>query len=71
MPDLKIVWFLQVSGSQRKFFRQKFDLSMQFGCRVQKLMHYSGVNGNKTKAAEIPGIDRVSIGRKMKRCGLQ
>ena len=42
MSDLKIVWFLRVSGSLRKFFGQKSDLNMQFGCRAQKLMHYSG-----------------------------
>jgi len=42
MSDLKIVWFLRVSGSQWKFFEQKSDLNMQFGCIAQKLMHYSG-----------------------------
>jgi len=43
MSDLKIVWFLQVSGSQRKFFGQKSDFNMQFGWIAQKLMHYSGL----------------------------
>ena len=43
MSDLKIVWFLRVSGSQCKFFEQKSDLNMQFGCIAQKLMHYSGL----------------------------
>ena len=33
---------LEASGVQRRFFRQKSDPNMQFGCRADKLMHYSG-----------------------------
>ena len=31
------------SGLQRRFFRQKSDLNMQFRSRADKLVHYSGV----------------------------
>jgi hypothetical protein len=34
---------LGASGVHRRFFRQKSDPKMQFGCRAQKFMHYSGV----------------------------
>jgi hypothetical protein len=34
---------LGASGSQRKFFGQKSDPNMQFGCIAQKSMHYSGL----------------------------
>ena len=31
------------SGVQRRFFRQKSDPNVQFDCRAQELMHYSGL----------------------------
>jgi hypothetical protein len=36
------------SGVQWKFFRQKSDPNMQFGCRAEKLMHYFGLISRKT-----------------------
>jgi hypothetical protein len=33
---------LGTSEAQGKFFGQKSDPNMQFGCRAQELMHYSG-----------------------------
>ena len=36
------LYALGASGAQRRFFGQKSDPNMQFGCRAQKLMHYSG-----------------------------
>ena len=33
---------LGASGVRRRFFRQKSGPNTQFGCRVEKLMHYSG-----------------------------
>ena len=29
-------------GAAGKFFKQKSNLNMQFGCKAQQLMHYSG-----------------------------
>ena len=39
-----VVWepALSTSRSQRKFFGQKSDSNMQFGCIAQKSMRYSG-----------------------------
>jgi hypothetical protein len=42
MSDLKIVWFLRVSGSWRKFFGQKSDFDMQFGRMAHESKSYSG-----------------------------
>jgi hypothetical protein len=33
---------LRALGLCEKFFVQKSDLNTQFGCRAEKLMHYSG-----------------------------
>ncbi len=38
------------SGVQRRFFRQKSDPNMQFGCIARKLMHYSGSQRVSTMA---------------------
>ena len=50
--------------------REKF-LSLDENEREYILWVLKQVNDNKTKAAEILGIDRVSLWRKMKRYGLQ
>jgi hypothetical protein len=34
---------LGTSGVQERFFGQKSDPNIQFGCRAEKLMHYSGL----------------------------
>jgi len=33
------------SGVRPRYFGQKSDLNMQFGCIAHKLMHCSGLNG--------------------------
>jgi hypothetical protein len=41
---------LGASGVHQRFFRQKSDPNIQFGCRAEKLMHYSGsILGNEWK----------------------
>jgi DNA-binding NtrC family response regulator len=62
--DLQQLVF-RVRRSQEKF------LSLDENEREYILWVLKEVNDNKTKAAEILGIDRVSLWRKMKRYGLQ
>jgi transcriptional regulator with PAS, ATPase and Fis domain len=59
--DFQVPHF-QVQRHQRKEFRTLEENEKDYISWVVKQ-----VNGNKTKAAEILGIDRVSLWRKMKR----
>lgn len=55
--------------SQQRFTEQLFPTLQELECdHIRKVLRH--VDDNKTRAAEILGIDRVSLWRKLKKLGL-
>jgi hypothetical protein len=62
---------LVASGVQRKFFGQKFDLNMQFGCIAQKLMHYSEITPFQQRRSVCPVVPLSEVLKNDGKCSMQ